>query len=448
MADTPVPGPDDGPDRNGETKTSSGPDVSLRARIVEWVQFIRTLSVNLLIVVSVGVSITLLIREMLREPVIIEEVSLPPTLTAQGYSGAVAAQRLWDAISEIQVKSETHKVKTALISADRQLDVAEPGTGISLQQLTQALRTMLNLRQTRIAGEVLCASPDCVVSEMRLRLRVFQGGEMHVLDSDPIGSRSLDGYFHASAMNVLEVIDPYVLAAYLYYYEFRHDDAVGIAENLLRRQHPQSAWAANLIGNHFLDQDQPDAALPHYRRALILAEEFGPDEFPEPHTNIGLAMIELGDHQSAIQQFWNAIEINSGNFEVWRALGRALLAEGDPHAAAERLEVAAQLAPDDTLTWTVWGEALTAAGRHQEAFKKFHTAVDIDPFDTRSRMAWRHALSDYVESGSDRCARAGPPVAVYLRVAGRGVPEDFRRELLAVRQSCGLPVPSDAEEDS
>lgn len=446
MVDIPVPGPDGGPDRDGASDTRNASQVPLRTRIIDWVQFIRSLAVNLIVIFSIVAILVLLTRELLREPVIIEEVSLPPALIEKGYSGAVAAQRIWDAITDIQVKSRTHKTQTALIAANRQLNVSEPGTGISLQQLTQALRSMLKLPQTRIAGEVLCMTPDCTMSELHLRLRVFEGGRMHVLSSDPMGARSLDGYIHVSAMRVLEVIDPFVLAAYLYYYEMRPLDAIDLAEDLMRRQHPQSAWAANLVGNHFLDQDQPAAALPHYRRALILSEEFGPKEFPEPHTNIGLAMIELGDHQSAIQQFWNAIEINDGNFEVWRALGRALLAEGDPLAAAESLEVAAQLAPDDSLTWTIWGEALTAAGRHQEAFRKYHMAIDIDPLDTRPRTAWRHALSEYIEAGTDRCVRAGPPVAVYLRVAGRGVPEDFRSGLLALRHSCGLPVPSDTED--
>lgn len=446
MVDTPVPGPDAGPDRDGDADTRNRPQVPLRTRIIDWVQFVRSLAVNLIVIFCIVAIMVLLTRELLREPVIIEEVSLPPALIAKGYSGAVAAQRIWDAISDIQVKSGTHKIQTALIAADRQLNVSEPGTGISLQQLTQALRSMLKLPQTRIAGEVLCMTPDCAMSELHLRLRVFEGGRMHVLSSDPVGARSLDGYIHVSAMRVLEVIDPFVLAAYLYYYELRPRDAVDLAEDLLRRQHPQSAWAANLIGNHFMDQDLPAAALPHYRRALVLSEEFGPDEFPEPHTNIGLAMIELGDHESAIQHFWNAIEINDDNFEVWRALGRAQLAQGDPLAAAERLETAAQLAPDDILTWTVWGDALTAAERHQEAFKKYHTAIDIDPLDTKPRVAWRQALSEYIQAGRDRCTRAGRPVAEYLRVVGRGVPEDFRMELLAVRQSCGLPVPSDGED--
>lgn len=445
MTDTPAPGPQSGSDRSGGTN-SSAPSLPLRARIIDWVQFVRVLAVNLIVIISIAAIVVLLTRELLREPVIIEEVSLPPSMVTQGFSGAVTAQRLWDAISDIQVKSTTHKTQTALIAANRQLDVAEPGTGISLQQLTQALRSMLNLPQTRIAGEVLCATPECVPSELRLRLRVFEGGRMHVLRSDPVGVRTLDSYFHLSAQRVLEVIDPYVLAAYLYYDELRREDAVDIAEDLLRRQHAQSAWAANLIGNRHLDEGRPAAALPHYERALSLAEEFGPDDFAVPHKNIGLALLQLGDNDGAIHSFGDAMELDGGNFEVWRGFGLALLQQGDPVAAAQKFETAVDLAPDELLSWTAWGDALAASGRFHDAFRKYHVAIDLNPVDTRPRVAWREALTRYIDAGEDRCRRAGLPVSEYLRVAGSGVPTSFRAELVALRSSCGLSVPRSAED--
>ena len=446
MIDSFVPDPQQGSERSAGSNMAASPRVPLRTRIIDWVQFVRTLAVNLIVIISIAAIVVLLTRELLREPVIIEEVSLPPSMVAQGFSGAVTAQRLWDAISDIQIKSTTHKTQTALLAANRQLDVAAPGTGISLQQLTQALRSMLNLPQTRIAGEVLCATPDCTFSELRLRLRVFKDGRMHVLRSDPVGARSLDGYFHLSAIRVLEVIDPYVLAAYLYYYEIRRDDAVEIAEDLLRRQHTQSAWAANLIGNRHLDEGRPAAALPHYELALDLAEEFGPDTFAVPHKNIGLALIELGDPAGAIARLSDAIEIDNANFETWRGLGQALLAKGEPRLAAERLRTAVELAPDDLLSWTALGDALSAAERYHEAFRKYHFAIDLNPIDTKPRLAWRKSLAEYIARGPDRCSRVGQPVAEYLRVAGSGVPQVFRAELLALRKACGLAVPFGLED--
>ncbi|ARE41901.1 tetratricopeptide [Rhodovulum sp. P5] len=373
-------------------------------RIGDILIFLRTLVVNLTVISVVVALVALTGIELRRNPVIIEEIGLPPQLTARGLSGTVAAHRLWDAITDIQTISGTFKDQASLTTIGRQIDVVDPDTGLSLQGLTQMLRTLLGLPQTRIAGEVVCETARCDWAGLRLRLRIFAPEGMEVRNVGLVGGHSPGDYFHRAAMETMKVIDPYTLAVFHKNKDTSDRSAASrLARDLIARGHPQRAWAANLLGILSADSGDRDAAIQWYQKSIAFSDADGLDDFALPWSNWGNVLGDLEHEYDAIGKFRQAIEIDPLYAPAWAGMGHALAILERYEEAVESLERATAIDPQFALAWYRWGKALSDLERPAEATEKFRRATEIDP---DYALAWYHSGSALEKIGRHPEARA------------------------------------------
>lgn len=371
----------------------SRPPLLTRAQVIEWLTFLRSFTINMVVIGSVVTVLVVTGRDLLRQPIIIEEIALPKSLTNQGYSGAVAAHRLWDAILDIQNNSGTMKQQTSLLTASRQLDVVEPGSGISLQGLTQMLRELFGLQQTRIAGEVICLDPKCSPRALALRLRVINGQGMEVVSAGPKGSESIDAYFRKSAIMLLEKIDPYVVAAYHYGQPGGREKSVRIARELVRRGHENAPWAANLLANWEHERGNFKEAERWFKVSTELSESVKMQDFAVPWIGWGNLMMSQQNYGAAIEKFKTATRLQPDFALAWYSLGDTQRAIGQHDAAVKSFERATQANDALAYAWMGWGTSLAAMGQHEEAVEKFRRATVEDRNLKAAWIAWGASLS-------------------------------------------------------
>ena len=112
-----------------------------------------------------------------------------------------------------------------------------------------------------------------------------------------------------------------------------------------------------------------------------------------------------------------ALELEPGNVEAWRLMGRVSLFEGEPGAALDAARRAIELAPEDFEAHLLLGQAHAASARPKgsdardpdraalgEALAAFERAVGL----ADAKTAWR-AVVERAGSGELARARAGGP---------------------------------------
>ncbi len=106
----------------------------LRARfslpqIEAWSTTMRTVFLNALFLVAIIIVLPVLISQFRRDQVIIETFGVPTSIEEQGLSGVVVANRLWDGLHDVRVKSRTSKESIDAIPDARQVEFSLPDSG-------------------------------------------------------------------------------------------------------------------------------------------------------------------------------------------------------------------------------------------------------------------------------------------------------------------------------
>ena len=378
-----------------------------RETISEWISFTRSSVVNLSIVGAITAIGWLTYTDLNREPIIIEEISTPSKLVQRGFTPRVAADRLWESIRTVQAGSGSYKSQTQLLSASRQLDVVEPGTGLSLQLMTQTLRSLFGYEQTRIAGEFICADDACTIEHVSMRLRIFKGSEVTLVSPGPNEHDSLDAYLKQAALKTLESIDPYVAAVHRFGLDNSDDHAETILKSMVVDRRESSHWAANLLGVQKQREKQHDAAIYWFRQSIDHARLHKERAFPHPWFNWGNSLQAVNRHGEAIEKFAEAAKIDPGF--------------GSAYAS--------------------WASSLYALGRKTEALKKFQRAVEVEPGLEVAWDNWRRSVGNMVReianaSGAERCEFARGPGKTYLDAADSRASEKLRTRVEEFEKAC------------
>ncbi|MEO9649768.1 MAG: hypothetical protein ABJ360_00630 [Roseobacter sp.] len=370
-----------------------------RERIAADLAVLRSTGFSLVVILGVLAIGTVTARDLTQAPVVLEEITVTEDFEKDGLSGLVISNMLWDEIEHIRNQTGKQNKKTVRIqTASRQLDVVAPGSGLSLQRVTQVLRSLFNLPQTRIAGEIACPVRGCTAEEMALTLRIFSGSGTRIIEASPIGRNTMREYLQQTALRLMEEeIDPLVAAWYYYYTapEGWEVQARAIATQTMVARDRHSEEAMTLLGYLDMDHGEWQIAIDRASAAILLGDDIRNERSlrqriksmvfkndfdavrAETYFLQGIANARLDQHEEAIDSYLiaQALAPETSVIKVDHAF--SLLKMNENQAASDLLSEAVLQDPSDPYTWTPWGEALENQGNTAEADVKREIGVAL-----------------------------------------------------------------------
>lgn len=352
------------------------------------------------------------VSEMRNPPIVVEDFRVPEALADQGITGEVLAQHFSDELRDIVAEVSSARRQAAVLTPSFQHDVVAPGTGLSLQNLISTVRAAFGWRQVRISGELICAEPACEKNVINARVRVLHATGLDGRKA-PVTIRSGQADLRVAALTAMELYDPYLAA--LYHMELsnperdnqtalrlpgvlpsRHPDAISareLAMGMLGRDHPDSAWAANLLGNLEARDLAYDAAIDWYDRAQDFARSHRHTRFEVAHLNRGSIHLERMDFTAAWAEFDRAREINGKSEGAYLGLAMALLAQaGEEPSASDYAKAEALLkkqeayAPQSTETIHQLTHLYLSTERYRSAQRYVLRARQVAPRDAQTHF--------------------------------------------------------------
>lgn len=381
--------------------------------------------VTLIVIVAFAFA---LVRELLRPSVVIGEISAPKNLRERGFDSNALGRKLADALEEIRRDANSSKDALSFLPAESAAEIQVPGAEFSLNSVVDALRQMLGLASYRITGELVCGDASCSLKNSRLTLRVRDGARVQSLQAARVGDQGVEAAMLTQSVALTGLVEPYLAAAYAYFQADADQEKLERAEqaamDMLRDGHPDSAWAANLVGLIRNKQQRFTEAVTWFERSAKLSYEMGPSSFALPHSNRGNSLLILSKPDEARQAFYVATLRNPYHETAYAGQGRALAMKhehglaisfykrqlrmnprdfgtmlnashslnlmGQRDEALTYLQSATELAPDDALVYHHWGNyyALASTSSEQnlpEALKNYEKAIELSPEFTPSR---------------------------------------------------------------
>jgi hypothetical protein len=195
----------------------------------------------------------LLVEGLIERKIAIEPISVPKDLVDRGFTPEVAAKRLHDALERFTTDANTHvrgrdlpEVPTVEVALHGDLpDIVVPTVGLSVDAIMSSIRTFLrSTRRRSISGEF-------TIKDKMLWLRLRIDGNEIYQSLEGVNPETPDELLADSARPVLEVVQPYIVAAWL---SKKGDSpkALEMAKGITGRL-PESdenvAWSYNLIGS-------------------------------------------------------------------------------------------------------------------------------------------------------------------------------------------------------
>jgi tetratricopeptide (TPR) repeat protein len=332
---------------------------------------LRKIILNVVFLLATTLLIAVMIGQFLYDQVVIEPIAVPKALIEQGVTPDVAASRLWDGIRDAQMQARTSKASLSAIPNSQRIQFALPDVGLSLDSIVRQTRQFFNLYQTRIGGEIVCATDACTPDVMQLRLRVFKGTN-EVIDLPPMTGADQRRYFTNAAVQVLAVLDPFVAIAAIA--DAQPVRATALARRLVRQRHPDAKWAHNLIGNIQTNAGDYGRAINEYRAALALDPEF-----LIARINLARALRQTGDFAAAEEAYDALAAAYPQNALIAEGQAELLNAQEDIDGAIALFEKAAALDPASPHYFARIGQINEARGNADEALTWFERSLAIDP---------------------------------------------------------------------
>ena len=359
-----------------------------------------TFGIRALAILPVAVLLVVVLKELQYTPTILEPIGLPESVEARWVSGDVVSHRLMDAMNAIDDEALTSEYRIRFTPASRQLEIVEPGTGISLRSLTRLIRRLLDLDEVRVAGEIICSDADCAPADLSLRLRVIRPSGSAAVHVEPIGDRDADAYFHEAAIALLRELEPFVVASYYYHLhdrEMAHREAMALQSPLTWA----TPWASYLLGKIEDDDGDHGSAIEWYRRAIrqsdfILGSQPGSLHQPHfllPYLKIGDSLEYLGRYEEAVEAYREAIRLDPEIAVPHSDLGNSLSHLGRYEEAVEAYREAIRLDPEDAFAHYGLAMSLSDLDRHEEAVEAYREAIRLDPEDAFAHYGLALSLS-------------------------------------------------------
>jgi tetratricopeptide (TPR) repeat protein len=264
------------------------------------------------IVVALGTIflLGLLVNQVAKSSVTIEDISVPKNLSDQGLTPQIMAHELRDAMAQVKSSALADYVVTSLdkTKAAKRFDLSDeipdptvPETGISVSALASYLRDVLGLERTRISGELVEIHTH-MGKQYSLRLRV---NDALLPVDNPATEENLQDAIKSGGERIEQKLEPVTYASYMYYSKSDTITALDTLLSYLAQDNPANAGngvtyaeAYDLWCQILSDRYDYPAAL----RKCQKAEDYDPDDYWTYVTTGGVDEAAK-DYQAAIVKY-------------------------------------------------------------------------------------------------------------------------------------------------
>jgi tetratricopeptide (TPR) repeat protein len=136
----------------------------------------------------------------------------------------------------------------------------------------------------------------------------------------------------------------------------------------------------NNLGSALENKGEVDSAIQEYQIALLISPNYA-----IVHYNLGIALAKKGDQDSAINEFQKAVTIKPNLFNAHDSLGAALGRKGDLDAAIKEFQEVLRLSPNNVLAHNNLGAAFANKGDLDAAIQEYQEALRINPSYTMAK---------------------------------------------------------------
>jgi tetratricopeptide (TPR) repeat protein len=367
-------------DKSETSPTGSWEHVkSLGSIAVKIFTAVSSVVVGAFIVVSLGMLFSH------RKSIELDTISVPETLSKAGFTSDVATRHLRDAIHAVQERATTSMAKTG-VDTDQDLSVISiPETGLSLQNVAVAVRSLLPGWRHEVSGEFV-QSESGILLRLRLNDRMIFSATGKNADADwadallgkvdlGTGDKALDkDSLETGAFKVVRETQPYLVASALYT-EGRDDNTAADKEAdriiaLYPADDENVYWALNLKGLIAQDRGDDAQAEAFYRRLprLAIARE-----------NLGELYMTQRKLQEAITEYKVAIQLDPKDANARSDLGDAYLDQHKPEMAIAEYQKAVELDPKHAPAHNGLGNFYLDQHKPEMAIAEYQKAVELDP---------------------------------------------------------------------
>jgi tetratricopeptide (TPR) repeat protein len=331
---------------------------------------IFALTASIVLIATLAALLYAIVRELRRDTLFVDPIDVPRSLDARGYSPAVVAERVLDALSALRRTAPTIEALRGVEAGATVVDLHLPQRW-SLRNAARGIHRMLRIPETHIGGEIT-REDGCY--ELTLRRR-------EQADASIVGvhrSADIAALLALGAEDLLRMIDPWVLAQHYFAEESRDRQAqfprtMAMLEHML--EHSGAAerpWAQNMQGICLMQQERLEEAIESFASAAAA----GP-QLAFVRENWADALDRMGRFDEARKHRLRALEIpgRSASLVADNAISASLLHRHDRALALARRALA--LAPQDSRAWSAWSYVLFRRHRLEQAAGACERALSL-----------------------------------------------------------------------
>jgi len=409
----------------GKQRQAHGAMSSLQRRLPEWLllEGPRKFAINGLVIIASMLGGGVVLKDALKQVAVIDTISVPKDLEADGYTPATMGNRIIDAVTQISRDAAmTRRIGIYTLSEVDPLepesaDYESPGRGhswgsasaftltsdeplkkydvsvggLSLTTVILQLRELFGVSDTRISGEITAEHPSAAgvagkdekspPKKFSIRLRISDKGQVqYEAEAD-----KLETLIEQAALKLVERFQP-LEAAYYSYCKRDYDNALRIVHVYLAKQTKnERQWALNLLGliEHARYEYDEARAEKGYNNAIAVFTELRTSDpkFASALYNLSFVLIDKGKKHLKDEDGEVARALLSQAYQVARegiAINEA--AAKRPNSVWTADETARELA----VGYATAGRALRFLGQlesanYDQALRYFDRSIGADP---------------------------------------------------------------------
>jgi tetratricopeptide (TPR) repeat protein len=320
-------------------------------------------------------------REVTRDSLVIDPFSVPKQYEEAGLTPEVVANRIGNAMRQIEAEARTEMKKDNLESIHDEgstPDVEIPGTKLGLKTLVDITRAVFGVYPKHVSGDIVAQAATDPSSKPEVKVTVYltQGRRRSLAFDLVADANNIDSLAKATAERILGQVNPYILAEHRYAYATdQGQEAAEILQGIIQDSSEDQKHvlaALDLLGTVLRDHQQYDEAVLEYQKAIKLNPKYA-----AAHVGLGIVLEDRHKQDEAVVEYQKAIKLDPKHAAAYYNLGKARYFQHKYDDAILEYQKAIKLNPKYASAYYWWGLALSEKGKPDEAKEKFAKAREL-----------------------------------------------------------------------